>query len=140
MLLAADARTRLARLYLLLLGAGLLVEGTAELVLWRLPANAAPALLAAFPPDPPHELIHVTWGLALLLVMLRGARAAQAYAGLAFAAFYLAFAALGLTLHNPFGLLLGPGQNAFHLLVGPLALVAGIWLLRDLRAARAVPT
>src|SRR5437868_4571475 len=51
MLRAGDARTRLARLYLLLLGAGLLMEGTAELGLWRLPANAAPALLAAFPPD-----------------------------------------------------------------------------------------
>src|SRR4051795_12623469 len=135
MLRAGDARTRLARLYLLLLGAGLLVEGTAELVLWRLPANAAPALLAAFPPDPPHELIHVTWGLALLLVMLRGGRAAQACAGLAFAAFYLALAALGLAFHNPFGLQLGAGQNAFHLLVGPLALAAGIQLTRALRNA-----
>ena len=48
---------------------------------------------------------------------------------LIFGVFYTALAFLGLFVHYPFGLHLGPGENVFHFLVGPAALVVG-WRAR----------
>jgi len=52
----------------------------------------------------------------------------QELVALAFGAFYVGLAVLGILVHNPFGLRLGPGENAFHWLVGPLTLAVGAWL------------
>jgi hypothetical protein len=35
-----------------------------------------------------------------------------------------------LLLDRPFGLQLGPGENVFHWIVGPLALCLGVWSMR----------
>ena len=112
-----------------LLGAVLLLEGAALLLLEALPPEAVPAPLASFQPDPLHNLIHVAWGLALLAIPLASRRAsAEALVALAFGVFYVCLAVLGILVHNPFGLRLGPGENAFHSLVGPLTLAVGAWL------------
>jgi hypothetical protein len=44
--------------------------------------------------------------------------------------FYVALAVLGVMLDDPFGLRLGPGENGFHFIVGPAALVVGSLALR----------
>ena len=40
-----------------------------------------------------------------------------------FGVFYLLLGLLGIVVHDPFGLRLGWGENGFHLIVGPVALV-----------------
>jgi hypothetical membrane protein len=109
----------LVRLYVVVLGAGLLLDGLLLLVL-----NTA---------DWRQNLLHVVSGIALLVVGVlarEDRRLWAAWAALIFGTFYVALGVLGLTLEQPFGLQLGPGENAFHFVVGPLALVLGAWALR----------
>lgn len=114
---------RVVRWYVLLVGAGLLLEGGGLLVAERL--GLSPGSLAT---DTGHNLLHVAWGLALLLtVVLRQ----TAWAALIFGGFYFTLGVLGVVLTNPFGLQLGPGENAFHFIVGPLALGLGWWAVRS---------
>jgi hypothetical protein len=119
---------RLVRLYVVVLGAGLLLDGLLLLVLdglgAQVPVNTT---------DWRHNLLHLVWGAALLMVsvLARGERQLwAAWAALIFGTFYVALGVLGLTIDQPFGLQLGPGENAFHFIVGPLALVLGAWALR----------
>jgi hypothetical protein len=95
--------TRLVRVYVLALGAGLLL-------------------------DTRHNLLHVVWGIGLLAIALtpqvRGSRSV-AWAAVVFGVFYVALGVLGVLVDRPFGLLLGPGENAFHFIVGPLAFLLG---------------
>ena len=123
------ARTSLPELYLRALGATLLLEGLAMLALGRLPDGSIPTVLAAFQPDPPHELLHVTWGVALLAIPMLFPRHGAALVALAFGVFYVGLAALGILVYHPLGLRLDLGQNVFHSLVGPLTLAVGAWLV-----------
>ena len=63
------------------------------------------------------------------MLLVLGARSSDARAlttlTLLFGVFYTALGVLGLILYYPFGLHLGPGENVFHLVVGPAALVVG---------------
>jgi hypothetical protein len=104
---------RLTWLYSLALGVGLLLDGALLLVL-----NAAGVQVS------------VVSGIALLAVSI-GSEVRAMWAALIFGAFYVALGVLGLTISQPFGLQLGPGENAFHLTVGPLALLLGAWALRS---------
>jgi hypothetical protein len=114
---------------LCLLGAALLLEGLTMLVLSRLPAASIPVPLAAFQPDPPHELIHVCWGLALLAIpFLVPRHNAATLIALAFGVFYVCLAVLGIVVYHPFGLRIDLGEKVFHCLVGPLTLAVGIWM------------
>src|SRR5438874_716689 len=109
-------------------GADLPLEGAGLLVLDRLGAS-----LPLTSSDVRHNLLHVVWGVALLGVsfLARGGHDIRAvWAAVIFGAFYVALGVLGLTIDHPFGLQLGPGENAFHFTVGPLALVLGAWALR----------
>jgi hypothetical protein len=123
------SRLRLTWMYVGILGAGLLLDGALLLAL---------NVLRVSPPtvnttDTRHNLLHVLWGVALLAVFARsgGPQAIlAAWAALVFGTFYVALGVVGLTLSQPFGLQLGPGENAFHLIVGPLALGLGAWALR----------
>jgi len=119
--------TRLVRLYVLILGAGLLLEGGGLLLVSTL---ALP--LPVGTNDTRHNLLHVVWGIGLLAFLStpqgRGATRV-AWAALIFGAFYVALGVLGVLVDQPFGLLLGPGENVFHFVVGPLALVLGILAL-----------
>lgn len=116
-------RRWLARTYLLLLGAGLLLEGAALLVV------AASNLSVPFTVDNRHNALHVVWGL-LILAVLATSRDASRLVSLAllFGVFYVGLAFAGMVLVNPFGLLLGPGENLFHLTVGSGSLIAAVLL------------
>jgi hypothetical protein len=127
----ADARRRRPlRRFLLLAGIALTGQGALSLALDAAGA-ALPPLARAFVADPLHATVHVLWGLTMLIVL--GTRAGDARAltalALSFGVFYTALAFLGLVVHDPFGLHLGPGENVFHFLVGPAALVVG-WRAR----------
>jgi hypothetical protein len=128
---------RLVRWYVIALGAGLLLEGALLLLVdWlQLPVGLGTT-------DTRHNVLHVVWGVALLVVVFVLARDGHepriAWAAVLFGMFYVALGVLGLTLDQPFGLQLGPGENAFHFVVGPLALGLGAWALRTAAWAPAV--
>ena len=111
---------QLVRAYLLLVGAGLLLEGAALLVATVI------HLVVPYALDTPHNILHVVWGLLILgvLVTSRDPRRISALA-LLFGVFYTALAIAGVSFTNPFGLLLGPGENIFHFVVGLSSLGAG---------------
>jgi hypothetical protein len=115
------------RPYLALLGTTLLVQG---LVSWALEwtGNASTQLPQRFAnSDPRHAFIHVAWGAVMLTFVARGMdERGYARLAVAFGLFYSALAVLGLAVHHPFGLRLDRGENAFHLLVGPVTLALGM--------------
>jgi hypothetical protein len=114
-------RPQLARLYGLVLGTGLLVEGSFYLLINALQISAV---------DVPHNTLHVVWGATILgMLLVNRSNLVGAVVMLVFGVFYTALAVAGIVSTNPFGLLLGPGENAFHFTVGPLALVLGAWSL-----------
>ena len=79
--------------------------------------------------DTRHNLLHVVWGVPLIAIAVtsHGRSASRvAWAAVVFGVFYVGLGVLGLVLDRPFGLLLGPGENAFHFIVGPLALLLGL--------------
>jgi hypothetical protein len=120
---------RVVWLYGLVLGASLLLEGGALLLVDALHASLPMLALPLTTGDTRHNLLHVAWG-ALLLGVLVGSRADTRRPSvmlLVFGTFYTLLGVLGLMINRPFGLLLGPGENAFHLTVGPLALALGGW-------------
>jgi len=129
----------LVRVYVLVLGAGLLLEGGGLLLADRL------GLSTDFgTSDTRDNLLHAVWGIALLGVWIsaRGRDTTRVIsAAVVSGAFYVALGILGLTIDRPFGLVLGPGENIFHFTVGPLALLLGAWALKatsDRAAARPV--
>jgi hypothetical protein len=116
------------RVYVLVLGVGLLVEGGGLLLLDRLgiPADSGTS-------DAGRNVLYFAWGIALVGISItaRGHAATRViWAALVFGSFYVAMAVLGLTIERPFGLLLGPGENIFHFMIGSLALVLGAWALK----------
>jgi hypothetical protein len=126
---------RLVRLYVLVLGAGLLIEGGGLLLV-----NTLALPLPVGTNDTRHNLLHVVWGVGLLVIAAtpqgRGSTRV-AWAALVFGVFYVALGVLGVLVDQPFGLLLGPGENVFHFVVGPLALILGLRAVR--RAPQGAP-
>ena len=120
----------ICRLYVIVLGAGLLLEGATLLVL---DALKIPAPITSS--DVRHNVLHVVWGAALLAV----GPWRPVWAALIFGTFYVALGIVGLTIDQPFGLQLGPAENIFHFTVGPLALLLGAWALRTM-ADQPVPS
>jgi hypothetical protein len=120
-------RERLLKAYLYLLGFGLLGQGLISLIL-RITGVLSPSNTnGLFTGDSPHASIHTLWGLALLAALGWSTSTRQlALTALVFAAFYIPLGILGVVVHHPFGLALGPRQNGFHLIVGPLALAVGL--------------
>ena len=130
---------RLTRAYLWVLGAGLLIEGGAMLALGWLPNDLLGTAISLPGPDPLHNGIHVLWGAVILCLLALGVEGTGAsLIALCFGVFYVALGFLGILVHHPFGLLLGAGENVFHFIVGPLALVLGaasLWVRPARRAA-----
>ena len=125
----------LVRPCLWVLGAGLLLEGAALLILGALPTDLLTMIPLVAELDPLHNVIHVVWGLIILGLLITGLTdSGAARLSLSFGVFYVAFGFLGILVHHPFGLILDIGQNAFHLIVGPAALCLGILSLRTRRS------
>jgi hypothetical protein len=114
-----------ARAYLFVLGLGLLAQGGLSLLL-RAGGTIGAGYNGIVTGDVPHATLHVVTGAALLAIWRRrpppGALAAVL---LVFGTFYSVLAVLGFAAHLSLGLNLGPKQNAFHAIVGPLALTLG---------------
>jgi hypothetical protein len=129
------ARQRL-RIYLAAVGVALLGQGSASLLL----ADAADVNLAPLhgllTTDDRHAGLHVVWGLVLLAFAIFARRhQVLIVLGFVFGAFYTSLGVVGLFDKAAFGLHLGWGENVFHLLVGPLALIfARFAALEDERA------
>jgi hypothetical protein len=120
---------RLTRLYVWVLGAGLLLDGAVLVTLNGLGVAVAGVNTS----DTPQNLLHIGWGIGLLTISFaarNGGTLWPVWASVVFGAFYVALGIAGVTLKNPFGLQLGAGENAFYFTVGPLALVLGAWALR----------
>lgn len=119
------SRPRLVRPYLLAAGAVLLGQGAASLLVRS--AGEDPHATSRLLSDPAHATIHVAWGVVLLAVLaLRTNGAAQAWAAVTFGVFYVGLLLLGLAVHHPFGLMIDGKENAFHAVIGPLALILGL--------------
>jgi hypothetical protein len=117
---------RLLRPYLWALGGGLFVQGALTLAFLAFTAEAARWTHGVLNHDARHGTLHVVWGLAVVLLLRAGVgERGLARTAVAFGLFYVALAALGVAVHDPFGLRLGPGENAFHFLIGPSALILG---------------
>jgi hypothetical protein len=125
----------LLRRYLLVLMGGLLLQGLGSLIFRlepALPAHSPLLVRGAFGIDFWHALVHISWGVAGLVILSVG-RSATRLAGLAlgFGVFYSAFGLLGVLVQHPMGLELDAPENVFHLLAGPLSLAIGWWALRS---------
>ena len=67
------------------------------------------------------------------MLALHAGETVDAWAAVVFGVFYVGLLLLGLAVHHPFGLMIDGKENAFHAVIGPLALVLG---LRALLAGR----
>jgi hypothetical protein len=123
---------RFLRSYLWVVGVGLLVQGALTLVSIAIWGDAgAHRTHGVLNHDARHGLLHVLWGLALLVTVNLKSRARFLIGdALVIGVFYIGLGVLGIVTHNPFGLLLGPGENGFHLIVGSSALAVGLLALR----------
>jgi hypothetical protein len=110
----------LARLYGFIVGAGLMLEGGLLLVLAGLPNVALPFATG----DVRHNALHVVWGAVMLALLRTRPRIPTV---LIFGVFYTGLGLAGVLVDRPFGLVLGPAENAFHFMVGPLAVALGVW-------------
>jgi len=136
--MSAGPGRRALELYLWLVMAGLLLQGSGSLLLDLRPdvQAATPWLLATIMnANPPHAWLHITWGLAGLavLVELRSPQA-RLWLGLVFGVFYTALGFVGIAVHDPFGMRLLFPENTFHLTVGPLMLLLTWLAWRERRA------
>lgn len=118
---------RLLHVYLWLLMAGLLAQGSLSLLFDIRPdiQAATPWLITTIDnANPPHAWLHIVWGLGGLafLVLFRTA-AARLALGLVFGVFYTGLGFVGVAVHDPMGMRLMLPENAFHLTVGPLTLL-----------------
>ena len=130
---------RSVRLFLGIAGVLLLLQGSASLLRAALSISVPELVLAFTNADPLHAVIHITWGLVMLLALvLPVTEYAQALLVLIFGVFYTMLAFLGTLVYHPLGLQLGIGENVFHFVVGPLALILAYRALRRRAAMRRV--
>jgi hypothetical protein len=121
--------------YLLALGALLFVQGTGSVVLRAAGALDLEGTNGIFTADMRHAGIHIAWGLALLAALAaRSSTRRLERLAFVFGGFYTALALAGFAFHNPFGLMLGWGENIFHSLVGPATLACAVASARLRRA------
>ena len=113
------------------LGVLLLAHGTVSLALDAAGRQSTALPLRVVDADPGHSLIHVAWGLALVMLIRRGLPDLDAARlAIGFGVFYGALAAAGLALHHPLGLRLNRGENVFHVVVATTSLAVGLAALR----------
>ena len=129
-------RYPLGRAYLLGVGSLLLVQGAAGLIVRASghDPHAATRLLS----DPMHSTVHLVWGVVMLLAAARRDPRVESGVLLAFGLFYVGFLVLGLLVHHPLGMQIDGKENAFHAVIGPLALL--IWARERRRRPSRLPS
>ena len=114
-------------IYLWIVMLGLLFQGIGSLVLRLIPGlpSITPALVMALMLGHiPHAILHITWGVVgIVFLLIFHSRRALIGLGLVFGTFYTLLGIVGVLVNNAFGLQLVLGENAFHLIVGPLTLI-----------------
>jgi hypothetical protein len=119
------------RPFLCWLGILLLAQGTLSLILDAAGRQSAAMPLRLVDADPGHALIHVAWGLALVVLIRRGFPDVDAARlAILFGVFYGALAVAGLAVHHPLGLRFDRGENVFHVIVATASLAVGLAALR----------
>jgi hypothetical protein len=126
---------RALRVYLIVIGAVLLLQGSASLLLHEALDVDLSGWHGLLTTDDRHAALHVAWGAVMLPVAAFAGEVTLVGLGFVFGAFYVALAILGVVMHDPFGLRLGFGENAFHWIIGPLALVLAFASSRELQRA-----
>ena len=118
---------RLLHVYLWLLMAGLLVQGSLSLLFDMRPdiQAATPWLITTIDnANPPHAWLHIVWGIGgLAFLAVFRTPVAHLWLGLVFGVFYTGLGFVGIAVHDPMGMRLMLPENAFHLTVGPLTLL-----------------
>src|SRR5436305_733551 len=113
--------------YLWVVMLGLLLQGIGSFALRLIPGlpSITPALVIGLMlAHIPHAILHITWGLAgIVFLLIFHSRRALIGLGLVFGIFYTLLGVVGVLVNNAFGLQLVLGENAFHLIVGPLTLL-----------------
>jgi hypothetical protein len=114
-------------IYLWIVMLGLFLQGIGSLALRLIPGlpSITPVLVMSLMlAHIPHAILHIVWGLAgILFLLIFHSRRALIGLGLVFGAFYTLLGISGVLVNNAFGLQLALGENAFHLIVGPLTLI-----------------
>ena len=114
-------------IYLWVVMLGLFFQGIGSLALRLIPGlpSITPGLVVALMlAHIPHAILHIVWGLAgILFLLFFHTRRALIGLGLVFGIFYTLLGISGVLVNNAFGLQLALGENAFHLVVGPLTLI-----------------
>lgn len=118
-----------ARLYTLLAGIFLLLQGTSTLAFRLVPALDAvfPPLLATTHMMPLHSSLHIATGLLALVALSWGGGRGAWWFALGFGLFYTALALVGLATKQPTVFKLQPFDHPFHLGLGLVGLVVA-WL------------
>ena len=130
---------RRLRIYLTAVGVLLLGQGSLSLLLHEALGVDLSELHGLLTTDDAHAGLHIVWGVVLLAFTRRPVREHTVLGlGFLFGAFYVALGIFGLFDHEAFGMHLGWGQNAFHLLIGPLALILALPATREEQRLRAV--
>jgi hypothetical protein len=115
------------QVYLWIVMLGLLLQGIGSLALRLIPGlpSITPALIIGLMlAHIPHAILHITWGLVgIVFLLIFHSRRALIGLGLVFGTFYTLLGIVGVLVNNAFGLQLVLGENAFHLIVGPLTLL-----------------
>lgn len=129
-------RLSAARVYLLAVGVLLFVQGAIGLIVRAVGRD--PHETTRLLSDPLHSTVHVVWGVVLLAVFVLRRPGLDRVTVLAFGLFYVGFLALGLAVHHPLGMDIDGKENAFHAVIGPLALLA--WTVDTWRRMRRQPS
>jgi len=128
------------RLYTVVSGVFLLLQGTSTLAFRMFPAldQAFPPLLAITRMIPPHSILHILTGILALVVLFRGGERGAFWFAAGFGLFYVGLALVGMINGQPTILGLQPFDHSFHFLLGGLGLLAvGLNLYRTQRRKKA---
>src|SRR4051812_24096331 len=114
------------------LGAGLFGQGIVTVIAASISDTVAQTTHGLLNHDARHGVLHVVWGTAILILLLVPSLGRYlTTVAVVFGVFYLWLGVMGVVTHNPFGLLLGPGENIFHFTIGTVSLAAGLGSLRQ---------
>jgi hypothetical protein len=131
-------RSGYLRGYLVVVGAVLLLQGSTSLLMHEVFDVDLSSWHGLLTTDDRHAALHVVWGALIVPAAAGVGETALLGLGFVFGTFYLALAVLGVVVHDPFGLRLGFGENAFHWIIGPLALVLALARARELRRTEGI--